>query len=135
MTPQQVVTLLDILRIYANVFIKVAYHIDVSIYSLKEQSIWENKDGRVALTVELELLRKICEENDLPVTRILVDSILNPLNAFESSPKAMRDFLTRMHSNEVLKHDLFSLRDRFTDELSTKVFLQIPPRWSLQNRP
>lgn len=126
MTPQRLVNLLEVLQIYAHAFVKIAFHLDVSIRNA--DTIWTDKELRRALIIELEDLRDICKESDLPVTGVRVASLLGMFGVFENPPHPMlKGLAARYLDSEQLKHELLALRDRFIDELSTKLFLQVPP--------
>jgi hypothetical protein len=120
------VTLLEILRIYAHSFVEIAFHLDVAMETM--DTIWKDEMQRWALVEELEELRNVCDTSDLPVTRILVDSILTGFNLADKSenPQLIKDLAVRFQEPDTLRHKLFTLRERFVDELSTKLFLQIP---------
>src|ERR1700674_3433606 len=98
MTPQKLVSLMEILRIFAHEFVRTALHLSGSIDTLNVEDIWKDEEHRFALKSELAGLNKTCQEVDLPVTQQLVESILTSFAMFEDHAVA-REFLERHHTN------------------------------------
>jgi hypothetical protein len=122
------VTLLEILRIYAEAFVEIADNMRVSAYSLSTTDIWADDEHRKVLEIRLRELKAICGSSELPVTETLIDHILTTFSAVDGVLLCDEDkeIYKRNSTSDVLKYHLHTLIKRFRDELSTKLFLQIP---------
>jgi len=111
---------MEILRVYAHIYVETGHYLDISIGELNKADIWQDGTHRASLLGVLERLGTMCVEGDLPVTRVLVDHILLGMREGETSPE-----MRAVMDNVLLQQNLHELRNRFTDELKTKLFLII----------
>jgi hypothetical protein len=114
-TSERLVTLMELLRVYANRYADFAYQLELSSNLLDTSDIWapQNKATCDFIRTRLEALAVMCIEGDLPVTAI-------PIGA------GLIAFKEHKATNPVLKHLLTTIRERLVDELSTKLFFQLP---------
>jgi hypothetical protein len=117
MASERLVTLMELLRVYAHRYAEFAYQLELVTNSLGPSDIWaaENDHTREFIIGRLEALADMCVEGDLPVTGI---PIIPALNAFKDTNAKSIPF--------VLRHFLNTIRERLIDELSTKIFFQLP---------
>jgi len=123
---ERLVSLLEILRTHAEAFVQIVFHLGTSISNLNERDIWQDDEHRVFLAGELERLRDVCQRSELPVTLTLVERMLKTFERADHEDPFVSGMMKRTCSSELIKHDLFAMRERFMDELSTKLFLQVP---------
>src|SRR5271166_1409743 len=117
MASERLVSLMELLRVFAQRYADFAYQLELSSTSLDFSDIWsdEKRATREFIVERLRELAGMCAEGDLPVTLI---PIRGAIRAFmDTNAKA---------SNPVLKHFLNNIRERLIDELSTKLFFQLP---------
>jgi len=128
LTSARVVSLLEILRVYADGFVQVTRHLAQSIGILDGDNIWEDEEHRTFLVIRLKELRNICRESELPVTLALVEKTLRnfEMNDDQNVSDEEKLLIRKNTTNDLMKHYLFNAIDRFQDELSTKIFFQLP---------
>ena len=111
---------MEILRAFAEEFVNADHYINLSIEILNKESIWADAEHRHHLLGMVKNLGAICQSQELAVTRRLVDKIIIGLELGEKDPAVAKVF-----DNVLLQAHLAELRNRFPDELSTKLFLQV----------
>jgi hypothetical protein len=114
------VELVELLRIYAEAYVETGLQVDTSIKILETANIWEDVDHQTNLLIIMQRLGEICVSGELPVTRKLVDKIINGLTEGRVNPQVAKYF-----DNKLLTMHLWEIRNRFVAELSTKVFIQL----------
>ncbi len=126
----RLVNLMELLRIYANHFVQKTYHLGISIDKLtdaqKVQSIWDDVEHRIHLRTALEESSALCEAAELPITKLKVDHVSGCLKQFDDPAIPDGKEIARNLNNQLLAVYLHEIRDRLTDELSTKMFFQLP---------
>jgi hypothetical protein len=125
----RLVNLMELLRIYAELFVQKTYHISLSIDRLsgsKPVSIWADAEHRVNLRLVLEELRDVCAKSELPVTKLKVEYLLTCFSNAEDPNNSQAQTLRQNLPNHMIAHSLHEIRDRIIDELSTKIFFQLP---------
>ena len=115
MNPERLVTLMEILRVYAHQFVQKAYNIEIFSDLIKTTDIRQHSKLDFVIS-ELEGLIAICKDGELPMTRIPAESLLYALK----NPSGGE------YNSVVLTHFFSILREGFTDELSTKLSFQLP---------
>ena len=123
----RLVNLMELLQVSVNEFVAKAIRVGTWIDKLSRDNIWDDHEHRKQLTWQLEELRALCTKCELPMTQIVVDHILACFNSFDN-PKDIREKQLMVDSlnNELLMVYLSKLRERLSDELSTKLFFQVP---------
>jgi hypothetical protein len=94
---------------------QIAYGLDTTTNALCRLDIWSDEALRSNLILTLGVLDNNCISGELPVTRALVEKVLVALN----DP-------THTANNELFQQYLHDLRSRMTDEIGTKLVLQVP---------
>ena len=115
-------SLVDILQVYAHEYVQKAIRFNLSIDKLGRADIWQDHEHRVALSIQLEELAKMCEQGELPMTKMTVDHVLGCFRTFDSGQRDMAQSL----SSPLLMTYLSRISSRLVDELSTKLFFQVP---------
>ena len=122
----QLVSLMEILRILAQEFVQKTFHLGVSIDQLMRPnapSIWSDTEHRASLSQSLDDLGRVCEQAELPVTKIKIEYLTKSIRMFDDPlGKTIADKMP----NQMVAHNLHEIRDRLIDELSTKLFLYVP---------
>ena len=128
MIPRKLVSLLEILRVHAEVFVEVSRNLWDSIRILDGDDIWKDDEHRIALLTRLRQLRTICTDSELPVTLALVNRIMRSFEINDDAKEAdtTKELIRGNTTNALLKQYLYDTVHRFQDELSTKMFLQVP---------
>lgn len=119
---EKIVSLMEILRVYAHVFVELESQLGSAILELNKSDIWDDPpDQRKMLTILMQKFHEVCTTAELPVTGVLVSRITNGLAYGEADPE------TRAYcDNALLQTYLLQLKSGFVAELSTKLFLQVP---------
>lgn len=115
--PVRLVSLMELLQIYVDLYVKKANTVALFVKWLEDHNLSdpENESTVKFMVRDLEALRDICLKGDLPMTNIPLESALYALKHTEAGL-----------SNQALCRLLDRATDRLADELSTKLFLQIP---------
>src|SRR5712691_11472615 len=119
------VTLMELLRIYAELFVQRTYHISLSIDRLSgpgSVSIWNDAEHRTNLRLVLEELGDVCAKSELPVTKLKIKYLLICFQNAEDPNHPQVQILRNNLPNHMIAHSLHEIRDRLIDELSTKIF-------------
>jgi hypothetical protein len=117
MTTGRLVTALEILRMYAEAYASASFTLALASNKCRNDGNALNDGATMGiLQGELERLRKHCEP--LPVTAKKIDTILTWLNNPQSFGIAV--------SASGMSASIVEVHSRMVDELSTKVFFQIP---------
>jgi hypothetical protein len=77
MTLERLVNLLEILQVYAHLFVEKATRINISMDKLGIVSIWDDPEHRINLVNELQGLQELCITGELPVTKLRLDHIVH----------------------------------------------------------
>src|SRR6266571_5136041 len=112
--------LVEILRIYADAYAKIVSHLDTSVRILEERDVWQDHEFRAHLMGELEELTSMCADGELSVTNVLVTKTLHSLKQGEQN-----EVWKHAVKNQLVKDQLYDIKNRFIDELSTKLFFQL----------
>lgn len=118
---------MELLEVYAHEFVLKAIRIGLSIEKLAQANIFNDDEHRINLRLQLEQLAEMCNTCELPMTKIRVDHVLLCLNSFDH-PKYPEEkgAVIRSLSGDLLAKYLADIRERLADELSTKLFFQLP---------
>ena len=114
---ERLVTLMELLRVYAHLYLRHSNHLAVFddwMSSNPDKPIMDDQNFP-QLVRALKSMQALCETGELPVTQIPLDMLVRGLN----SPD-------RMKSNQAVQHFLKAILDRLPDEMSTKLYLQLP---------
>jgi hypothetical protein len=111
----RLVSLLEILRAFADQYIQIAVNLDTTNVCLRDRDIWQDDELRHHLVKTLEGLGEVCVTGEMPVTRQLVDKTLAAL----TDP-------AKIANSDLFQRYLFDLRNRFIAEAGTKLFFQVP---------
>src|ERR1039458_3046379 len=116
MLSERLVTLMEILQFYAHLYMEQSYHLCLLLDMFDTHDLWadENKNHRDFFVTQMEGLKGLCAKGELPVTGISLLSAILALNTAKSPGKL------------ALKQMVETVRGRLTDELSTKLFFQLP---------
>jgi len=120
------VSLMEIIKVFANDFVQKAIRLGVSIEKLGDDDIWEDDEHRMMLTRQLSELSAMCEENELPVTKISIDEVIICFKQADDSSIPLSEGIRRNFNSGLLAKYLSDIRERLVDELSTKLFFQVP---------
>jgi hypothetical protein len=123
------VTLMELLRIYAELFVQKTYHLGLSIDRLanpQETSIWQDAEHRAYLCAGLENLSEGCARSELPMTKLKADHVIGCLKQFDDPSNPLGKAIANTLPDRMVAHYLHEIRDRLIDELSTKIFFQLP---------
>ena len=126
--PYQLGSLMELLQMFVSEYVVKALRLRTSISKLELANIFNDAEHRQMLRRQLIELAKMCVQGELPMTKITVDHVLSCLNDFDDqkhSP-AEKDMLAKSLSGELLMQYLMRINDRLSDELSTKLFFQLP---------
>jgi hypothetical protein len=123
MTPEyktfgfKVVTALEILRAYAGVYAEASFTLAMASqsFSVDPMAIADVEKLGI-LQAQLEKLLEHCQE--LPVTAVKIRKVL----VWLSSPNLAKAIM----SGSALSHNLMEVHDRLVDELSTRLFFELP---------
>lgn len=116
---------MELLQVHAHEYAEKSTRIHLAMEQVASGDIWADHKARTHLIIELEDLQEMCATGELPVTKVRVDHLLHclrvgSLNSQEA--RAMRESL----NNNLFSRYLLDLRSRLVDELSTKLFFQLP---------
>lgn len=120
---------MELLRIYVHDFVDKTFRFGISIDRLtgpNQHDIWHDQEHRTNLLSTLRELSAVCEVGELPVTKIKADYVISCLTQYDDPNNADGKKIANLFNNQVLAHHLHEIRDRFKDELSTKLFFQLP---------
>lgn len=119
---------MELLQVYVNEFVVKAIRFGHSIDKLTVKNIFDDHEHRMMLSGQLEELQKMCVDGELPMTKITVDHILFCLNCYDDpkKPAEEKQLMVASLSGDLLANYLSTVRDRLGDELSTKIFFQLP---------
>lgn len=127
MTARKLVSLLELLRVYADRFVSMATRFKDETSLLNGPDIWQDEKHRTFLIITLRELDQMCQDSELPVTGKMVKSLLKTFDLAEcESDEGIKELAREQLPNHFLAHELHTLNGRFRDELATKLFLQIP---------
>jgi len=111
--------------VYAHTFAEKATRMHLAMEQVASGDVWADDRTREHLIIELDDLEHMCVIGELPVTKVRVDHLLHCLKTGSGSSEEaanMRDSLNQ----DLLSRYLMDLRLRLVDELSTKLFFQLP---------
>jgi hypothetical protein len=117
---------MEILQVYAHLYVEKVSRIDTTMEKLTRTSIWQDSEFRINLIVQLEQLCEMCITGELPVTKIRLDRVIHCLKSPERDTPADSALMIQTMSDHLLAHYLMDARQRLIDELSTKLFFQLP---------
>lgn len=112
---------MEILRIYAEDYVSAAVHLQTVLSMIRRPDIWSDQVELHFIQSELEDLRNSCKKGELPVTAILVDSILQTFMAVQGEPR-----LRAAVTGDSLAYQILQVDSRLVDEMRTKFFFQLP---------
>jgi hypothetical protein len=123
------VTLLELLRTHVHEFVQKAVRLDISItHTQRGNDITKDHIHRQMLVNQLDELSKMCAASELPVTKISTDHVLGSLKGIHDTSitnVVHQQIMNTMNEGLLVKY-LDDIQDRLIDELSTKLFIQIP---------
>ena len=119
--PQRLWSLMEILRVYAEQYVGCASMLDSLSDSMVDDSAWGDLKLTSVLTVTLKDLDKLCVDGDLPVTAVLIGKISKAVE-LGLADEAARELFRIQGIAKMIKE----VRPRMIDEMSTKLFLQLP---------
>jgi len=120
---------MELLRIYANQFVQKTFHLGTSIDQLTGPNaidIWNDAEHLVSLRMALEELGAVCATAELPITKMKVDYLLKNMDLVADTNNPYRASLIANLPNRMVAHNLYEIRDRLIDELSIKIFFELP---------
>lgn len=122
MTSERLITLMEILQVYADRFVKLASNLALFENLLETHDFTDakNKSDLDFMVERLQALHALCVDGDLPMTKISVAEGLMGLSQYRE-PNANKVIVDR-----IAKHYFEELQGRLADELSIKIFFQLP---------
>jgi hypothetical protein len=112
---------MELLRIYAEDYVSAVVHLHTALDTVRKPDFWSDDLALHMVQSELEELLQNCKKGELPVTEILVNSILRPFIAAQEEP-VLRAAVT----GDTLAYGILQVDSRLRDEMSTKIYFQLP---------
>lgn len=122
----RVVTLMEILRIYADQYMNVIAGLERMAEVLeraKGPSVWNNMRLLASLKVFLGAFQSLCQNGELPVCEVLVSNTLMSVNQIVNDKTGAAQDLVDPHG---VAANIREMKSRLIDELATKFLIQFP---------
>lgn len=120
------VTLMEILRIYADKYMNVIAGLERMADALDRASgshVWKDIQLLATLKVFLDSFQSLCQDGELPVCHVLVSNTLIGVNMIISDQGGPA---LNLVSPKGVAANIREMKSRLTDELSTKFLVQFP---------
>jgi enamine deaminase RidA (YjgF/YER057c/UK114 family) len=124
---RRLVSLLEILQIYADAYVQCVNFLQSAANTvLQREDFWDDPMFTPFLQQWMVRLEEICEKDELPVTKVLVIQVGGLLRIAHDADNPMSKVTPHVLDKDVLFQHLERIRLTFIDELSTKLFFQLP---------
>ena len=122
----RLITLLEILQVYASKFADIVSHMQSAVNHIgSEPKFLEDPLFCSSVMMDLEQLEEICNAGELPVTNVLVRHLVGMFRLIYDPDEGMAALAAMVSKAPAIGGDLERMRLTFIDELSTKLFFQL----------